>query len=682
MIGHDEKNGAIGLRRAQITGDLSLSGAKLVNEIGSALRAEQVRVGGNLRLDKEFSATGQGDDGAVFLPRACITGALFLSSAEITNRTGPALNGFNLQIEGGLFLDDGFRVIGHHRAGVVILIGARIVGELSSQRVELTNSKGCAINLAWAHISKDISLSGAKLTSEDGPALLGANLQADSGLYLDSVRVTGYSKNSGAVELWRANIRRNLYLSSAELVNNTGHALAGYQLQVGRDLYLDDGFQATGHGEGGAVNLTEARITGDLSLSGAQLDCGNGAALIAAQLQVGGNSYLDKGFRASGNSKDYGTVELRRAHITGNLFLSGAELENDAGPALSCFQLQVDCNLVLDKGFQATGQGKNGAVSLEEARITDDLSLSGAQLRNDGGTALIGYRLEVGDNLFLSEGFQATGHGEDNTIILEQARIRNFCLQNAELAHPTKGRLLDLRGADTKEVSLSGRVICPQEVEWPKRCEPTTPKNLINLPDFTYGSLGDVTNWKQWLHLITCHTSGHQPQPFQQLASVQSAAGKQDDARKINIAAYRDRRQRGNLGRWPIKTGYLLWGIFAGYGYRTGRLALSLLIILLVAAGLGVAAAHISTGPGRYVAMRTTQAGDLVGRCSPAEQIGVGLDHSLPVGNVGIHNRCDFDTTSGWGQVITGFTWFLQLLIWGLATLFIAGYGELIRKVT
>jgi hypothetical protein len=49
---------------------------------------------------------------------------------------------------------------------------------------------------------------------------------------------------------------------------------------------------------------------------------------------------------------------------------------------------------------------------------------------------------------------------------------------------------------------------------------------------------------------------------------------------------------------------------------------------------------------------------------------------------VGVHDRCDFDTTSGWGQAITGFTWFLQLLIWGLATLFVAGYGELIRKVT
>lgn len=101
-----------------------------------------------------------------------------------------------------------------------------------------------------------------------------------------------------------------------------------------------------------------------------------------------------------------------------------------------------------------------------------------------------------------------------------------------------------------------------------------------------------------------------------------------------------------------------------------------------MAAGLGVVAAHIPTSPGRYVAMRTAQADNPRGPCSPVEQIGVGIDHSLPVGTVGVHDRCDFDTTSGWGQAVTGVTWLLQLLIWALATFFVAGYVSLIRKVT
>ena len=36
-------------------------------------------------------------------------------------------------------------------------------------------------------------------------------------------------------------------------------------------------------------------------------------------------------------------------------------------------------------------------------------------------------------------------------------------------------------------------------------------------------------------------------------------------------------------------------GTLGGYGYRTGRIALTLLIVLLAAAGLGISAGHIST---------------------------------------------------------------------------------------
>jgi hypothetical protein len=123
-----------------------------------------------------------------------------------------------------------------------------------------------------------------------------------------------------------------------------------------------------------------------------------------------------------------------------------------------------------------------------------------------------------------------------------------------------------------------------------------------------------------------------------------------------------------------------VWGALGGYGYRTGRIALTLLIVLLAAAGLGIAAGHIPTSPGRYVAMHTTQADTPHGPCSLTEQIGVGIDRGLPLGTTGIRDRCDFDTTSGWGQAVTWATWVLQLLVWALVTLFVAGYVNLIRK--
>jgi hypothetical protein len=52
--------------------------------------------------------------------------------------------------------------------------------------------------------------------------------------------------------------------------------------------------------------------------------------------------------------------------------------------------------------------------------------------------------------------------------------------------------------------------------------------------------------------------------------------------------------------------------------------------VLLAAAGLGIAAGHIPTSPGRYVAMHTAQADDPHSPCSLTEQIGVGIDRGLP----------------------------------------------------
>ena len=163
---------------------------------------------------------------------------------------------------------------------------------------------------------------------------------------------------------------------------------------------------------------------------------------------------------------------------------------------------------------------------------------------------------------------------------------------------------------------------------------------------------------------------------------MQRAAGHDADARKILIAQQQDLRERGDLGGWLTRTAHRAWGALGGYGYRTLRTAFALLIVLLAAAWLGIAAGHIPTRPGRYVAMHTAQADDPHGPCSLTEQVGVGIDRGLPLGSTGIRDRCDFDTTSRRGQAMTWATWVLQAFLWALATLFVAGYVGLIRKAT
>jgi hypothetical protein len=292
---------------------------------------------------------------------------------------------------------------------------------------------------------------------------------------------------------------------------------------------------------------------------------------------------------------------------------------------------------------------------------------------------LAGDRLQVDSSLHLSGGFRATGHGEHGAVRLLGAHITGqLVLSGAELTNDA-GLVLSLEDAEAKTVFLPPEAICPQGVTGRSTCDAAARR--VELSGFVYTSL-EGSDWSQWLHLIARHTSGYTPQPYQQLAAVRRAAGHDADARKILIAQQEDLRERGELGGWLTRTVHCAWGALGGYGYSTGRIALTLLIVLLAAAGLGIAAGHIPTSPDHYVAMHTTQADDPHSPCSLTEQIGVGIDRGLPLGTTGIRSRCDFDTTSGWGQAVTWATWVLQFLVWALATLFVAGYVGLIRKAT
>jgi hypothetical protein len=203
----------------------------------------------------------------------------------------------------------------------------------------------------------------------------------------------------------------------------------------------------------------------------------------------------------------------------------------------------------------------------------------------------------------------------------------------------------------------------------------------VHLEGLTYNKLG-WTAWQQWLHLLRHHTTAYTAQPYQQLAAVQRARGHDGPARRILIAQQDDLRQRGDLGRWPATLTHHLWGVLAGYGYRTIRLITALFLTILIAGALGVLAGHTPIRDDRYVAAHTTRTEHPNTPCSLTEQIGLGIDRGLPLGPTGLRERCDLDTTSRRGQTITITIWIIQALVWALATLAIAGYTGLIRKVT
>jgi hypothetical protein len=200
-------------------------------------------------------------------------------------------------------------------------------------------------------------------------------------------------------------------------------------------------------GQVAAVRLSGARITGTLNLGHAEvpvplaltgcsfdeqphlywarmqsvhlLKC-QMPGLVASGMRVDGHLWLDR-------SRIAGGVWLDNAHIAGILNLSGVQLSNPGGEALLADRLTVDANVYCDRGFTADGE-----VRLPGARVGGQLILRGARLSNQKGDALSASRLTVAANMFCDEGF--TAHG---AVRLRGARVGGYLsLQGATLIHP------------------------------------------------------------------------------------------------------------------------------------------------------------------------------------------------------------------------------------------------------
>ena len=560
----------------------------------------------------------------------------------------PALDCDGLLVDGDVLLGDRFTATGHGEYGAVRLHGAHIRGQLN--------------------------FNGARLTNDSGPALIADGLHVDGDVFGGGFIATGDGE-LGAVRLPGAHIVGQLNFNGAELANQNGPALIGDGLRVDGGLVLAEGFTGSGTYERRALRLPGAHIGGQLNLDGATLINPAGPALIADHLDVSGGVFLDE-FTATGYGED-GVVRLPDAHISGQLNLDRAELTNSAGPALIGDHLRVEADMFAE-GLMATGHCQDGAIRLADAHIGGQLNLSLAKLTNQTGRALIGDHLRVDSDMF-AEGLIATGHCQDGAIRLADAHIGGqLNLSLAKLTNPA-GPVLDLEDATAKHLFLPAQVICPHSDAGRSSC--AAPAHRLTLAGLTYTSLHAV-DWDGWLHLIAHHTRAYRPQPYQQLATVLQASGHEFTAREVLIAQQQDRYHRGELGGLLIKTAHWLWGTLAGYGYRSSRAILALVAVLVMAAGLGLAAGHTPVGPERYVAVHTIQTQRPNSPCSVVEQIGVGIDRSLPLTPANIGDRCDFDTSSPAGQVYTVVTWLLQALVWTLIVLAIAGYLGLIQKIS
>jgi hypothetical protein len=697
ILGAGEE-GAVWLPGARIGGQLDAEGARITNDTGPALSADALSTGNSLVL-QGATLRGTDEDGALWLLGARIGSQLNLERARITNDKGPALAADNLHTGNNMSVT-GATMTGTGEPGAVRLVGAHIGGGLNFVEAEVANDTGPALHadrlhtdqstilrnatlrgagtlgavrMIGAHVQGELNLDHTEIANDTGPAVLADRLQTDNNLFLQDATVSG-ENSEGAVRLIGAHIGYQFSLDRTTVVNGTGPALYAAGLRTGSDVLLRNA-AVSGNGRRGAVLLYGAHIGGQLRLDHAELTNDAGPALAADNLRVD----LDVVMRQATvtGTGEHGAVRLSTAQVGGQLDLDRTEITNTTGPALAADSLRTDGALFAQE-TTIRGAGEHGALRLSGAHIHRQLILDGAKIANGSGPCLKAHDLHVDVDLAF-RGAMVAGSASRGVVQLIGARVGGHLRLDGTHVHNASGALLDLTEAEvTGVLSLPATVVCPEG-----RTDGACPdgERLIGVRGLVFPALEGVT-WRQWLHLLTHHTARYVPQPYQQLAAVERGSGHDNNARQVLIAQQEDLRRRTpeTLGGRVARARHWLWGWLGRYGYRAHRLVAALAVVVALAAGLGYAAGQVATRPGHHAAERTVASGSPGTPCSTAELIGLGIDRGLPLGATGLRARCDLDTGTRWGQAFTYVIWALQALVWALATLAVAAYTGLVRK--
>jgi hypothetical protein len=418
-----------------------------------------------------------------------------------------------------------------------------------------------------------------------------------------------------------------------------------------------------------AVRLRGARITGVLDVSGGEVGCElrledcvleerpDFSNARARQMRLnacafpgfdGGGLQVD-GYLSLSDSMIDGEVRLTRASLSGGFRMNNVRLRNPGGYAL------YGGGLTVDAGAFIRNSDVTGEMRLTGARMTGGLFMYGTTLR-DPRCVLNGENMIVQDRMECSAGFTADGPVRlrgvriDGTLSFDQGVIRGPGRRALHLSHATVRELiLAPREPIQGEVTLGHSridVILDRSDVWPEQ---------LRLNGLVYESLrgGPESGRLDW---ISRDPQGFHPQPYEQLAAWLRRIGRDDLARRCQLAKQRARRR--HLG--PISR---VWGVLldwtVGYGYRPWIAAVWL--VLLVALGTSVFSVHHP---------RTIRQPD---ERPHFHALMYTLDLMLPIETFG--QRTAWDPV-GWSQWLA---WALTGTGWILATALISGVARVLR---
>ena len=331
----------------------------------------------------------------------------------------------------------------------LLIKGARVIGKLALNFTKIPFPlflEKCAI--------EEINLSYADIHILNLEGTHTHSITAP-GLKADNIFLRNGFRSSGEVDLTAARISGQLVCSSGSFVNPGGYAISADGITVGCGVSMSDGFRADGE-----VLLRGATIGGIFGCQKGRFYNKGKKTLNASGMEVKGNVFLNEGFRTNGE------VALIGAKINGSLHCEQGFFINRSKDAMSADCIKVENNVFLRDGFKARGK-----VRLVGAIIGGDLVCVGGQIQNMGkdnnvAEAFVAEMMKIKGSVLLRK-FKAEGQ-----VNLMATRVGgNFECSGCHLNNP-KGLALNAEGinvegsvafiADLKiegEVKMMGAVV-------------------------------------------------------------------------------------------------------------------------------------------------------------------------------------------------------------------------------
>ncbi len=217
------------------------------------------------------------------------------------------------------------------------------------------------------------------------------------GLKADNIFLRNDFRANGEVDLTAARISGQLVCSSGSFINPGNYAISADGITVGCGVFMSDGFRASGE-----VLLRGATIGGIFGCQKGRFYNKGRKTLNASGMEVKGNVFLNNGFRTNGE------IVLIGAKINGSLYCDQGFFINRSKDAISADSMKVEDNVFMRDGFKARGK-----VRLVGAIIGSDPVCDGGQIQNMdkdnlAADALVAEMMEIKGSLFLRN-FKAEG---------------------------------------------------------------------------------------------------------------------------------------------------------------------------------------------------------------------------------------------------------------------------------